>query len=481
MKPNFIAKILNGRKEPATRLMAVTPPRTGERTLLGVENLLGSIAVPEPFSLEIAGDSGGVTLLARCREGSFVRQQMGVHYPQARVNEVPSEDDPLRLREGEQAWSMDLRLRGPEYLPLRTFRDDDLLDRGSDPLISVIGSLSDLEEGERVVSRIKLASLGPDWSSQHLEKTNPRPAYDPNTSPATAQVRLDRTNAATMTILALLALPALRAYFWIQSGETWKAVLLGLGVASLAAFAGWAWWRIKKARSGGKYQDPQLIKEKVSRIAYEVQMEVTAVLSEHGTEGRARELLRNVASAYSHYNNPAGASFRASKVRPALPVADPLPPVRELAALWHPLGAGDELPMVARSGARVLFPSARSVSAGAHVGNTVGSRPRNIHFQEDTLRRHHLYVARTRMGKSTLMQHIVAHKMREKAAGRDEDAIVVIDPHADLVEGLLKQVLESIIDRVRLIDLANEERTPGINLLDTKVCRLSAIMGHRMG
>ena len=332
-----------------------------------------------------------------------------------------------------------------------------------------------------MVSRIKLVSLGPDWSTQHLDKTNPRPAYDPNTSPATAQARIDRTNAATMTVLALLALPALRAYFWIQNGETWKAVLLGLGVASLAAFAGWAWWRIKKARSGGKYQDPQLIKEKVSRIAYEAQVEVTAILSEHGTEGRARELLRNVASAYSHYNNPAGASFRATKVRPALPLTEPMPPargllqsrnvlgVRELAALWHPLGAGDELPMVARSGARVLFPSARSVSAGAYVGNTVGSRPRKIHFQEDTLRRHHLYVARTRMGKSTLMQHIVAHKMREKAAGRDNDAIVVIDPHADLVEGLLKLVPQEIVDQVRLIDLADEARTPGINLLDTKV------------
>ena len=369
MKLNPIARLFKGGEKPATRLMAVTPPRTGERTLLGVENLLGSIAVPEPFSLEIAGDSGGVTLLARCRDGSFVRQQLGVHYPQARVNEVPAEDDPLRLRDGEQAWSTDLRLRGPEYLPLRTFRDDDLLDQGSDPLISVIGSLSDLEEGERVVSRIKLASLGPDWSSQHLEKTNPRPAYDPNTSPATAQARIDRTNAGTLTVLALLALPALRAYFWIQSGETWKAVLLGLGVASLAALAGWAWWRIKKARSGGKYQDPQLIKEKVSRIAYEGQVEVTAILSEHGVESRARELLRNAASAYKHYDNPAGASFRATKMRPALPVAEPLPPargllqsrnvlgVRELAALWHPLGAGDELPMVARSGARVLLPS----------------------------------------------------------------------------------------------------------------------------
>ena len=73
------------------------------------------------------------------------------------------------------------------------------------------------------------------------------------------------------------------------------------------------------------------------------------------------------------------------------------------------------------------------------------------------------------MGKSTLMHHLVTHKMREKAEGRDGDAIVVIDPHADLVGGLLEQVPEEIADRVRLIDLADESRSPGINLLDTRI------------
>ena len=88
---------------------------------------------PSPSPLEIAGDAAGVTLLARCREGSFVKQQLGVHYPQARVSDVSSEDDQLRLADGEQSWAMNLRLQGPEYLPLRTFRDDDLPDQGSDP------------------------------------------------------------------------------------------------------------------------------------------------------------------------------------------------------------------------------------------------------------------------------------------------------------------------------------------------------------
>ncbi len=122
-----------------------------------------------------------------------------------------------------------------------------------------------------------------------------------------------------------------------------------------------------------------------------------------------------------------------------------------------------------RSGARGLLPTARGVKGGALVGDTTAGAKREVRFPEDLLRRHHLYVARTRMGKSTLMHHIVAHKMREKAEGRDQDAIVVVDPHADLVAAILEQVPESLIDKVRLIDLADESRAPGINLLDSRV------------
>ena len=69
--------------------------------------------------------------------------------------------------------------------------------------------------------------------------------------------------------------------------------------------------------------------------------------------------------------------------------------------------------MVQRSGARVLLPDARGVAGGAHVGYTAAGRQRKIHFPDDLLRRHHFYVARTRMGKSTLVQHVVTHKLRE--------------------------------------------------------------------
>ena len=130
----------------------------------------------------------------------------------------------------------------------------------------------------------------------------------------------------------MTALVGLRGYFWVRDGETWKAVLLGLGVAAGLALAGWAWWRINLALSVGRHQDPLLIKEKVTRLAYDAQVEFTAVLSEHGDERRAKEMLRNAALAYQGYDSPAGASFREGKVRPVVPATEPFPPAR---GMWQ--------------------------------------------------------------------------------------------------------------------------------------------------
>ena len=469
----------DGRNKRPPVLLAVTPPRTGERTLLGVENLLQSIAVPEPFSLELAGDADGVNLLARCHDDQVVRSQLSAHYPQARIRQVPVDDDPVVVHAREQAWGLTLRSGGPEYVPLRTFRDDDLLDPGSDPLLAVIGSLSALRPGERVLARLLLRSLGPDWSQAHQQKAFKNPGQqrpDPSYTYQTKPLQLD---GVTMAVLGVGALLALRGYLWVQDGEILKAALLGAGSALGLTVAGWGWWRWKQARS--RVYDPLLIKEKVGRIAFDAELQVVAVLPDSAGEQRAREILEPVAAAYRHYDHPAGARFKVSGVKPLVPLMNLHPAgaglfgkrsvlgVREAAALWHPPGEGDETPLVERSGSRALLPSARGVKGGAPVGETTAGSSREIRFPEDLLRRHHLYVARTRMGKSTLMHHVVTHKLREKAAGRDNDAIVVIDPHADLVAGLLAQVPESLVDKVKLIDLAEEWGAPGINLLDTRI------------
>ncbi len=329
------------------------------------------------------------------------------------------------------------------------------------------------------MSRLLLRSLGPSWSRAHQERGHRRAVEerrDPSYTYQTGPLKLD---GVTMAILGAGAVGALQGYLWVRDGEIWKAVLLGIGTALGLAAAGWAWHRWKQSRS--RVYDPLIIKEKTSRIAFDGEVQVIAILPEGAGPRRAGEILDPVAAAYRHYDHPAGARFKAGGVKPVLPATSlhPTPPglfgkrsvlgVREAASLWHPPGARDETPLVERSGPRSLLPSARGVRGGALVGHTTAGRAREIRFSPDLLRRHHLYVARTRMGKSTLMHHAVVHKMREKAAGRDDDAIVVVDPHADLVEGILEHVPESLIDRVRLIDLADGAGAPGINLLDTRV------------
>ena len=464
-------------------LLAVTPPRTGERTLLGVENLLSSIAVPEPFSLELAGDAGGVTLLARCRDGQVVRQQLAAHYPQARLRQLEAADDPLSLAAGEQAWALGLRADGPEYASLRVFEDDALVEPGSDPLLALLGAFDGLKAGERLVARLRLRSLGPEWSRAHQERAH-RPAIErPRHDGQTGDVRRHTQDGVAMAALALGGLGFFQGYRWWQGGEEWKTIALGAGTTLALVVVGWAWARWNRSRN--RVYDPLLIREKVSRIAFEADVEIVAILPQSKPKvggQRAGELLYPVAAAYRQYDHPAGLRLRAGKVRPVLPDPAAMHPapagllrgrgvlgVREAAALWHPPGARDETPLVARSGAKVLPPSAGEVSGGALVGATTAGAAKQIRFPDDLLRRHHLYVARTRMGKSTLMEHLVAHKLEEKAAGRDRDAIVVVDPHADLVESILGHVPESLVDQVRLVDLAGAGGYPGVNLLDTRV------------
>ena len=314
----------SGKKLPV--LLPVTPPRTGERTLLGVENLLQSIAVPEPLSLELAGDMDGVTLMARCLDGAVVRSQLSAHYPQARIRRVDEEDDPLRVVEGEEAWSTSLRADGPEYVPLRTFRDDDLLDLGSDPLIALMGAVSELREGERVVARLMLSSLGPDWSQAHLEKAHKRPGMESREPACTYQTKPLQMDGVTMADLGLGALAALKGYLWVQDGEIWKAALLGMGAALGIVVDAWAWWRWKKAKR--RVHDPILIKEKVSRIAFDAELQVVAVLPTDTGSQRARELLGPVAAAYRHFDNPAGARFKVGKVQPVFARSFSAPPRR---------------------------------------------------------------------------------------------------------------------------------------------------------
>ena len=103
---------------------------------------------------------------------------------------------------------------------------------------------------------------------------------------------------------------------------------------------------------------------------------------------------------------------------------------------------------------------------GAAVGRATNGTGEIIHFSDDLMRGHHLYVGRVGMGKSTMLSHLTRHLMSEIASGRSDRSLVVMDPHSDLMSIVLGNVPPELIPGVKLVELGDPDRVPAVNPLD---------------
>jgi hypothetical protein len=100
-------------------VVEIVAPRTNLAALTSAENFFASVALDEPFSLDLASDSSRRQFLIRATSGPVrdqVLSQLSAAYPQADFRELSTERDPAEQREGEQAVACTLRLRAPAYL-----------------------------------------------------------------------------------------------------------------------------------------------------------------------------------------------------------------------------------------------------------------------------------------------------------------------------------------------------------------------------
>src|SRR4051812_6253226 len=159
-------------------LVEIVTPRTNAAVITPAENLLAAISVAEPFSLEITATAGARRFVVRA--GSVptrqrLEDQLGVAYPQAElrrldVSQFPGLDPALRHPD-ERLVARSFELRRPAYLPLRTFRDHDIIaDRAAqaDPVLGILGALGDLPPGWRALSQLILEPAPDDWCKGYL-------------------------------------------------------------------------------------------------------------------------------------------------------------------------------------------------------------------------------------------------------------------------------------------------------------------------
>ena len=351
---------------------------------------------------------------------------------------------------------------------------------------------------------------------QEAQTSNPQSQSDQASNPGLFG---DFKSLVLWALVGVAAIAGVGAWIKSMIDTGMLLVLLAYAVAAVAAaglsgFAAWKMGAIDALRRLWNPEppvphDPAKVGLRIAGGAYEFEVQTIAILGGRSDKRRAVHLLDTVVNAYRSFDDPLGARFdveelsllvtpreyakltrrqrkgvdslgekalefgadsRRYGVMSRRPV-NGIVGTKEAAAFWHLPGGSVELPAVRRTQSRRLRPPVSAIRGGTLVGvaHDADGGQRPVYRPAEVSDKHTFLVARTRMGKSTVMVHIGGGLMAAKARGESEDALVVIDPHSDLVRDLLRCVPEEIVDRVVLVDLGDRDRTVGLNLLDTRV------------
>ena len=448
-------------------------PRTNAAALSSAEHLFASIALHEPCSLEIAADQQRRQFLMRASSVRMRQQllsQLGAAYPQAELRPLPPEDDPALCRPDEQFQARTFRLRAPAYLPLRSFSDLDVdAERAAqaDPVLGILSALGDLPRGWRGLSQLVLEPAPEDWCRQYQRLAVQHPL---------ASEHVPRPTESSLPMLAFLAIllgiaaVGLQAYLWHQAGQ-WLQLVGLLAATVVGGGAAVALWR--RLCQPAMY-DMDLVREKVTRLAYRAELRLV-VYAPCGTAPAACDAeLERLVAAYRRYNL-AGANGLVARPLHVTPEQLRMPsrvgPYRklpilttlELAGVWHLPHAVADVALLERTTARRWLPLPHSVAEGCRIGVSEHQGHRvPVALPLDVLGRHLLLVAKTRRGKSSLMQRL-AHFAMEAQPRR---GVLLVDPHRDLAEAMLRLVPGERSGDVVFVDVADRQHPFGLNLLD---------------
>ena len=459
------------------------------------------------------------TFSAHFPQADVSSHKMGTH--PGEVDECDL-NDWMVLRDDECAMVQTLGLERDSYLPLRVFDDKVIEQAKVDPLAGVIGAIaSNTADGQagggsnRMGLRLLLRPAPENWSAPWQNLMQARRDGD-DRAPKPASSKVDGGDSAPPWVMFMACLAGLAGmnWFFYQNGNIPGMVLFDVGVLALGGL-GFFLWRKLFSGSRRPYLDETLVEEKLKSLGFWIELQIVRTYLNLDKEATPLDDIEQVINRIRSFDDPAGNSWQPGRLHrysgnsvvlrqyrrsqlagknkilgwliqqdydlhpfvggsQVLGWLDPkrarrtVLSAREAASVWHPPLGMDEMASMERIASGSLIPylgdlSSDNEDSGPLVGDSGG---RKIRLPESSIQKHAVILGRSGVGKSTLIKHIVHYKLLRKAAGKDNGAIVVIDPHADLVREILTLVPPEIAHKVRLLDFGRTDRVPGINLVD---------------
>ena len=486
----------------------VVPPQDNGWSLTPMQNLLGGLRNQQDrVVLELFGSDGVVSYRVRTNNAGSLAGMLQSYFPQAVVKRQETggeltdadREDWLYLKEDEVGLVQTLGLSSEAYLPLKIFDDQTIALSMKDPLAGVIGLLGTSTrsggemKGERMGIRLVIKPARGDWNVVWQDKMQVRRDGEDRAVRSSGGVQAGPSVGMLLGMGTLGVVGAANWWVWSSFPGAFLVPLnIGMAGIGLGGLVGWGRVRGGKQRP---YLDEELVEAKLKSLAFWAEVQIVQIFHKNEDELDVRGSMGRMVDCLRSFDDPAGNTWKEGQVRryagsdcqvegkhPFMggsQLADWIYPnkarktalsAREVASLWHlPLGT-EEMVSMERTAAGVLFPFLGDLgSEGPDSGPLVGVSGQNrdqVRLPESAIRKHAIIMGKSGVGKSTMIKHVLAHKLERKARGMDDGAVVVIDPHAELVRDVLKMVPEGIADKVRLLDFGRMDRVPGINLVD---------------
>lgn len=384
------------------------------------------------LGFELVADEGQISfyVVTPRRLKGYIEKQIHSQYPKAEVLEAGEYNifRPQCEIEGKI-----LTLDKPSYFPFKTYQELE-----TDPLNAVANALSKFDENEGAAIQILFRPAPKNWSEKGAEIAK-KMQQGKSFKQAAEQ------SSSISSLISDIVTPKPRE----EKKE--KEDIIRLSPIQEET--------IKKLEGKG------------NKLGFEVNLRVIVSSS---SASQAKNRLSEILGAFTQYTSPSFNKLTAKTVKSSKLINDFIfryfdeknkivLNTEEIASLFHFPTKFTETPNIKWLPAKKAAPPPNMPREGLLLGSNVYRGVEVlVKIKPDDRRRHMYIIGRTGTGKSVFLQNMAIQDIRENRG------LCVVDPHGDLIEGILPFIPKERAEDVILFNPSDIERPMGLNMLEYK-------------